>query len=69
MKKFLLTAMIAASTLIAFAETAVYDFTYAEGSLLTYGKGKREIVDVAMCINDLGFAGLKLKSFQAYINP
>ena len=68
MKQFLLTAMIAATTLGAFAETAFLDFTYADGRLMTYGKGKREIVDVAMCINDPGLAGMKLKSFQAYVN-
>lgn len=69
MKRFLLqTAMLAGATFGVMAENAVLDFSYASGELFSYGKGKKEIVDVAICINDPGLAGMKLVSFQAYIN-
>lgn len=49
------------------AESAVIDYTYAHGELGAYGKGKKEVVDVAMCLNDSTLAGMRLHGFKAYI--
>lgn len=44
------------------------DYTYAQGNPGGYGKGKKETIDVAMCIDDPGTAGMKLTGFKAYIS-
>ncbi|MCH5224212.1 MAG: hypothetical protein J1E82_09245, partial [Muribaculaceae bacterium] len=67
-KKILTLLSIAAISATAFAEVQSLDFTYASGTPTIYGKGKKEIVDVAMCINDASFAGKKLTGFKAYIS-
>lgn len=43
-------------------------FTYAQGELFNYGKGKKETIDVAMGINDPGLAGKKITALKAYIS-
>lgn len=69
MKKFLLqTAILATTALGAMAETGVVDYSYADGDLFAYGKGKKEVVDVAMCINDPQLKGMKILGFKAFIN-
>ena len=50
------------------SEAAVTEFSYANGELSGYGKSKKEVVDVAMCINDPSLAGMKVTSVKAYIN-
>lgn len=69
MKKSLLTTLLLSGMAFgAMAETAVIDFTYAEGDLAAYGKGKKETIDVAMCISDPSMAGMKITGIKAYIN-
>lgn len=50
------------------AEASEVSFTYADGALAGWGKGKKETIDVAMCINEPSLAGMKLTGFKAYIN-
>ena len=50
------------------AQTSQSTFTYVEGPAATYGKSKREKIDVAMCINDPTYAGLKVTGIKAYIS-
>lgn len=52
----------------AFAETGTVDFTYAQTDFTTYGKGKKEMVDVAICIDDPALQGMKLTALKAYIS-
>ena len=69
MKKVLLTTLLLGSMAAgAYAETSEIDFTYAEGELAAYGKGKKESIDVAMCINDPSLTGMKVTGIKAYIN-
>lgn len=69
MKKSLLATLLMSSMAFgAFAEVATVDYTYADGKPLAYGKGKKETIDVAMCINNPGMAGMKVKGVRAYIN-
>lgn len=63
---FFLMSMVALGVM---AENATLDFTYAQGRLTQYGKGKKEDVDVAICINDPALAGKKITGIRAYINP
>lgn len=67
MKKLTTIAFLVGIATTGFAETTTVDFTYANGELGLYGKGKKETVDVAMCIADPSFAGMKLTGFKAYI--
>lgn len=67
-KKALSIILACACTLGAGAATGTIEYTYADGNLNTFGKGKKEVIDVAMCINDPGLAGMKLTGFKAYIN-
>lgn len=60
---FLTLAATAAS-----AETGVLDYTYAQGSIVPFGKEKAETADVAIRINDPELVGMKLVGFKAYIN-
>lgn len=70
MKKLILPTLLSGCMVFgAFAERSVIDFTYAEGSLFSYGKRKAETIDVAMCINDAGLKGMKVTGIKAYINP
>ncbi|MCH5242102.1 MAG: hypothetical protein J1F67_06730 [Muribaculaceae bacterium] len=68
LKKLLSIICIAGSACAGFAEVQNLDFTYAEGDFGLYGKGKKETIDVAMCINNPSFAGMKLTSLKAYIS-
>ena len=70
MKKILLSSLLMSSiTLGSFAETAVLDFSYgSDGELVAFGKGKKETVDVAICINDPSFKGMRVKGITAYVN-
>lgn len=68
MKKFLLSMMAASLAAGAFAETSTMDFTYANGELFNYGKGKTETIDVAMRIEEPSLAGMKITGIQAYIS-
>ena len=43
-------------------------FTYVEGNTVNYGKSKREMIDVAICIDEPSLAGYKLKNVKAYIS-
>lgn len=49
-------------------ETATISYTYAQNAVKAYGKGKKEDIDVAMCINDPKYAGMKLTGIRAYIS-
>lgn len=51
----------------AHAEGATIDFTYADGNIEPWGKGRKERIDVAMCLSDPGLKGMKVKGFKAYI--
>lgn len=66
MKKFLLLFSLIITSLSLSAQDS-FNFTYANGSIFTYGKGKKETLDVAMKIADPGLAGMKLTGIQAYI--
>ncbi|MCH5224724.1 MAG: Omp28-related outer membrane protein [Muribaculaceae bacterium] len=69
MKKHLLTLLIAgAASTGVWAENATLDYTYANESLFLYGKGKKELIDVAICINNPGLAGKKITGIKAYIS-
>lgn len=57
-----------ACTLGAGAATGSIEYTYADGNLDYFGKGKKEVIDVAMCIDDPGLSGMKLTGFKAYIS-
>lgn len=48
-------------------EEANLGFTYANGELFAYGKGKKETIDVAIRLNNKELAGKTLKGFKAYI--
>ncbi|MCH5234724.1 MAG: hypothetical protein J1E16_05470 [Muribaculaceae bacterium] len=67
-KKLLSIICITGCATAGFAEVQNLDFTYAEGEFGLYGKGKKETIDVAMCINNPSFAGMKLTSLKAYIS-
>lgn len=69
MKKNLLTLAILG--LAAFGSTlnaAESEFTYADGELFPFGKGKAENIDVAMCIQDPSLVGKRITKILAYIN-
>ena len=68
MNKYLLSLLCVSSVSFGAVAADVLEFTYADGALASYGKGKTEIVDVAMCINDPTLVGMKLLSVKAYIN-
>lgn len=69
MKKLLLSILVmGAGVSTVFAETATLDFTYAQDELFPFGKGKKEAIDVAICINNASLAGKKLTGFKAYIS-
>ena len=68
MNKHLLSLTFVALVVFgASAETSVLEYTYAEGEAFAFGKGKKETIDVAMCINDPSLVGMKVKGFKAYI--
>ncbi|MCH5228838.1 MAG: Omp28-related outer membrane protein [Muribaculaceae bacterium] len=67
MKKILFS-LILSSSVACIASAAEVDFTYAQGELSSYGKNKKETVDVAICISDPTLAGKKITSISAYIS-
>lgn len=67
MKKFLLFLLCSTISIGAFAD-GVLEFSYAQGELGAFGKGKKETIDVAMCIDDPSMEGVKLTGIKAYIN-
>lgn len=67
-KNLLPLCMAAFTSIGAMATTATMDYTYAEGALSGYGKGKAETIDVAICINDPSLAGMKVTGIKAYVN-
>lgn len=66
-KNLLSLFLIGTLAISASAETATIDYTFAQNNLFAYGKGKKEAIDVAICINNPGLAGKKLTGFKAYI--
>lgn len=68
MKKTLLSFLFIGAAASMMAENATLDFTYAQDQLFNWGKGKKEAIDVAICINNPSLAGKKLTGFKAYIS-
>lgn len=67
MKKFISLFLTGSVFLGAYAEQAIIDYTYAQDQLFQFGKGKKEAIDVAMCINNPSLTGKKITGFRAYI--
>lgn len=66
---FYLTVIISAFSIFAGnVSAATMDYTYADSRVTPYGKNKKEVVDVAICISDPTLAGKKLTGLKAYIN-
>lgn len=68
MKKHLLLLGAMALGLSLRVEAAEADFTYAQGDLFAFGKNKKEVVDIAISINDPSLIGMEITSIKAYIN-
>ena len=66
---FYITALISAFSIFGvYASAATLDYTYADSRISPYGKNKKEVIDVAICISDPSLAGKKLTGMKAYIN-
>lgn len=64
-----LTALIGIFSILGFqASATTMDYTYADSRISQYGKNKKEIIDVAICISEPSLAGKKLTAIKAYIN-
>lgn len=67
LKKFISTLIsLVIATMIA--QSSESSFTYVEGPPALYGQSKREKIDVAICINNPTYAGLKITGIKAYIS-
>lgn len=69
MKKNHIAIMLACGVIFsAAAQSNTVEFTYANTDLASFGKGKVETYDVAMCIQDPALVGMQITGFRAYIN-
>ena len=71
MKKLLLTGLLATATLVSFAATETFDFTYANlssASLDHTGTKATGVVSVAMRLDNPSMAGMKITGIRGYIN-
>ena len=68
LKKILASCILGAAAISAIAADASIDFTYASDEYSIWGKGKSEIYDVAIRINDPALVGKKITSIRALLN-
>lgn len=70
MKKYLvaLVSSFMAAASLSDASAEITEFTYAEGELFSYGQGKKENIDVAICIDNPSLEGMRLIGFRAYLS-
>lgn len=68
MKKLFASCLIAAASLSAMAAESSITYTYATDECGYWGKGKSEIYDVAIRINDPALAGKKITGIRAVLN-
>ncbi len=69
MKKIIfLFFVLALSMTTAMAETASTVYSYAGDDVFSWGKGKTDTYDIAMCLNDPSLAGMKITGLSALIN-
>lgn len=67
-KFFFLFIFLYSFTLNLYSQTGETEFTYIQGPISTFGKSKREVIDVAICIDEPGYKGMKLTKIKAYIS-
>lgn len=70
-KKLFASAFAGLVAISAFGEVTTVTYSYASAdaeNLAAYGKGRKESMDVAMCIDDPTLAGMKITGVRAYIN-
>lgn len=67
--KLYLSALISSFSILGgYASVTAMDYSYAGSGISQYGKDKKEVIDVAICISDPSLAGKKLTGLKAYIN-
>ncbi len=68
LRKLIVFSVLISATLSAMAENSSITFTYANDDLQPWGKGKSEIYDIAILIDEPALIGKKITGIRAIIN-